>query len=281
MKHDIFDVWDDYINWMWLKNEGIKPIDEFWEEFKVNKDNDKCDIIDIANEEMKNIDSSKIDDEFKKVFTSQSTQNLIDLIADEKCTDKDLNIYLELLNNKKILELRISDKSLYVKTAKKITLNYLSFILRIEERCIEKVPIRSAYNFYRIDCSKYSTPKEAPVESIYNPEDLVDILMDIGGDCIEEDLLATGKLFDLIKKAFNENWEDMTEEDVITVEIEDKVVAIAINRFISDAKEILSEALFLNPKLFIEVSTPLGTVLLIDTKRWYLDPDFGDSEWFQ
>ena len=72
----------------------------------------------------------------------------------------------------------------------------------------------------------------------------------------------------------------MPENIEITVEIEDKVVAIALNEFIPEAKDILGEALFLNPKIFIEVSTPIGTVLLIDTRRWYLEPDFGGQEWF-
>ena len=72
----------------------------------------------------------------------------------------------------------------------------------------------------------------------------------------------------------------MPDDIGFIVEIEDKVVAIAIDQFIPNSKEILSEVLFINPKILIEVSTPIGTVLLIDTRRWYLEPNFGDEEWY-
>ena len=72
----------------------------------------------------------------------------------------------------------------------------------------------------------------------------------------------------------------MPDDVSITVEIEDKVVAIAIDQFVADAKNILGEALFINPKILIEVSSPIGTVLLIDTRRWCLEPNFGGEEWY-
>lgn len=242
---------------------------------------DKCEIIDIANDEMKKIDSSEIDSEFKKVFSEEYTQNFINLIARKKCTTKDIKAYKEMLNDEDILDIRVEGTFLHIKTNKNIVPITLAHIMGIQEDYIQKVPINGKYNFYFIDCMKHSLQEESKEPfDIYDPDELVDILMDIGGDCICEDLLTTSKLFELVKKAINENWTDMPENISITVELEDKVVAIAFDQYIPDSKEVIGEALFLNPKIFIEVSTPLGTVLLIDTKRWYLDPDFGDEEWF-
>ena len=265
-----------------LDNKRFTELDNKYSD--ENKE-DKCEVIDIANKEMENIDSSEIDFEFKKVFIGEMTKNLINLVSSDNFEEKDvksyINSYLKNLNDNDILDIRISEKNLYIKTRKNIVPLSLSKIMEIDEQCIEKIPITGKYNFYLINCEKWSSLSEEELSTPYNPDDLVDILMDIGGDCIGEDLLTCSQLFSLIKAAFNENWYDMPEDISIKVEVEDKVVAIALDQFIIDAKDILSEALFLNPKIFIEVSTPIGTVLLIDTRRWYLEPNFGGEEWFQ
>ena len=59
-----------------------------------------------------------------------------------------------------------------------------------------------------------------------------------------------------------------------------KYAGIEFKNFIFDAKKIMSEILSINPDLFIEIVTPFGVALLIDTRRWVLEPDFGDEEWF-
>lgn len=267
-----------------LDNKRFTELDNKYSD--ENKE-DKCEVIDIANKEMENIDSSKIDFEFKKVFIGEMTKNLLNLVSSDNFEEKDvksyINSYLENLNDNDILDIRISGKNLYIKTRKNIIPLSLSKIMEIDEQCIEEIPITGKYNFYLINCEKWSSINLSKEENSipYNPDDLVDILMDIGGDCIGEDLLTCSQLFSLIKTAFNENWYDMPEDISIKVEVEDKVVAIALDQFIADAKDVLSEALFLNPKIFIEVSTPIGTVLLIDTRRWYLEPNFGGEEWFQ
>ena len=245
----------------------------------LNGINDKCEIIDIADEEMKKIDSSEIDSEFKKVFSKEYTQNFIDLIADKRCLQKDIDAYKEIINDKDILDIRVSEQILYIKTTKSIVPIALANIIGVDEEYFKKIPINGKYNFYLIDCEKCRTPKEG-VDDTYDPDKIVDILMDIGGDCIGEDLFTCNQLFSLVKQAFNQHWTGMPDNIKITVAVEDKVVAIALDTFVEDAKQTLGEALYLNPKIFIEVSTTLGTVLLIDTKRWYLDPDFGDEEWF-
>ena len=278
--------WDNWLKALFLLNNMY---DERFEKNN-NESECKCEIIDIANEEMKNIDSTEIDSEFKKAYIGQITQNLIDLVSAENCEQKDIDKYIESIKyDDDILDIRVADKFLYIKTRKNIIPLTLSKIMEIDEKYIQKVPINGKYNFYLIDCHRCSSPTldtflEEPEELYepYDPSDLVNILKDIGGDCVcgAEDIIEAAKIFDLVKAAFNENWIDMPENIEITVEIEDKVVAIALNEFIPEAKDILGEALFLNPKIFIEVSTPIGTVLLIDTRRWYLEPDFGGQEWF-
>lgn len=255
-------------------NNYLLDCDKFSE-----KQETKCDIIDIANKEMEKIDSSEIDSEYLKVITEEKTQSVIDNILNNNCSEKTLNDYREDLNNKDILDIRLEKTSLYIKTTKSITVSKLSDIIKIPEEYIEKVPIISSSNFFYINCKEYFSKKEV-VEEPYDPEKLVDYLLDIGGDCVQEDILLTGQLYDEITIGLKQNWREMPDDIFIQVEIEDKVVAIAFDQFIQDAKEIISQALFLNPKLFIEVSTPIGTVLLIDTRRWYLEPNFGGAEWF-
>lgn len=246
------------------------------------EDSNTCEIIDIANKEMETIDSSEIDAEFKKVFTGQTTQTLIDSIADNNCTRKDIDFYLKTLKDKDILDLRVSDKYLFIKTKKDIIPLVLAQMMEIEEKCIQEIPIKGKYNFYFIDCSKYASPRAQSDFPLYDPDDLVDILKDIGEDCVEEDSILNEQLTNIINRAFEENWgiERGPIDFKIKSEVEDKVVAIAIDKFIFPAKKIFSEVLFLNPDILTEVSTPLGTVILIDTRRWCLEKDFGDEKWY-
>ena len=42
----------------------------------------------------------------------------------------------------------------------------------------------------------------------------------------------------------------------------------------------MANILKINPDLFIEIVTPIGSALLIDTRRWALDDEFGDEQWY-
>lgn len=88
----------------------------------------------------------------------------------------------------------------------------------------------------------------------------------------------------MIQHAFSERLPKLSNF-YIRCNIEDQVVAIGIAKYIPKAKKIIGEALGINPRLFIEVSGFGGTVLLIDTRRWFLERDvlersFGDEEWY-
>lgn len=234
-----------------------------------------CEIIDIANEEMKNIDSSEIDTEYKKVFTEEMTQNLINLIYLGEWTQKDFNSYIEMLNDKDILDIRVSGKMLYIKTTPSIVPLTLSNILGIKEKYIEEVPIFGKYNFYLIDTEKCNNLEEKHPMNLYDPKLLVTEIMTIAQNP-EKD---ASKLREIIEDALYENWEDYID-NYFTVEIEDQVIAIAFDGYIENAKQLFGEVFSINPKLFIEVSTPFQTVLLIDTCRWDLDPNFGGEQWY-
>lgn len=118
-------------------------------------DNDKCDIIDIANEEMKRIDSSKIDIEIDSILKQEYFDRIIDTVFSGKCKKEHLKKYKQILNDKDILDIRASGKYLYIKTTKSIIPLILANIMMIEEKMIETVPIKGKYNFYMIDVCKW------------------------------------------------------------------------------------------------------------------------------
>ena len=68
--------------------------------------------------------------------------------------------------------------------------------------------------------------------------------------------------------------------DFVDIQLEDEVIAIGFEKLIFDVKELVGDILGLNPQIFIDVSTPLGTVLLIDVRRWVLEPEWGDDGWY-
>lgn len=234
----------------------------------------KCEIIDIANEEMKKIDSSEMDMEYKKVFKEESTKNFIQLVSLEEWTPKDIDVYREMLNDKDILDIRVEDKLIYFKTKSDIAPITLANIIGIDEKYIKSVPIFGKYCFYLIDSSEFSFPEKTRM-NIYEPKQLVAEIMTIA----ENPERDASKLREIIEDALYENWEDYIDTYFV-VEIEDQVIAIAFSRYIDDAKNLFSKIFSINPKLFIEVSTPFETVLLIDTCRWDLDPSFGGEQWY-
>ena len=253
-----------------------KFIDFLLTDFSLVDDEKKeCEIIDIANEEMKKIDSKEIDTEYKKVFTEEMTQNLINLIYSEDWTMNDFNSYIEMIDNKNILDIRVSGKMLYIKTTQNINRTDLSKILRIKKEYIEEVPIYGKYIFYLIDTEKYNNLEKKSLMNLYDPKLLVTEIMTIAQNPQKDAL----KLKEIIEDALYENWEDYPDY-YFTVEIEDQVIAIAFDGYIENAKQLFSKIFSINPKIFIEVSTPFQTILLIDTCRWDLDPEFGGEQWY-
>lgn len=262
---------------MYILNELLKDVKPIYSP----EENKSCEIIDIANEEMKNIDSTEIDTAYKKTMTSEYTQKIINLIANNVCTEKDLEEYKKIINDTDLLDLRISNKSLYIKTKKGIIPYILSQMMSVDEECIEEVPITGKYMFFVINCSQWATPIQAIDKKLYSPQDLILLLKNIGSGKQEQiHQMVESELEDLIIKGLEENWEQWEETMYIQVGLEEQVVAIGFDMFIPNAKEVIANALGLNPKMFIEVSTFASTVLLIDTRRWVLE-DFGDEEWHQ
>ena len=240
----------------------------------------KCDIIDIANEEMKNIDSSEIDLNFKEVFVKEATENILKLVAQDTCEKEDIEEYKKRLNDDDILDIRVSGTLMYIKTKKDILPITLANILQIEEKMIEKVPITARFNFYVIQAIKWQKP--ISMKFNYIPEHFVDELKYIGSDKYQEneDAVSSEYLFMNIADAVLDADTSKLDGVDISVEIEDQVVAIEFNEMIFDIKNLMANILKINPDLFIEIVTPIGSALLIDTRRWALDDEFGDEQWY-
>lgn len=237
----------------------------------------ECEIIDIANREMEKIDSSEIDSEYKKVFTKEITKNLINRVYFDDWQIKDITSYMERIGDSDIFDIRVADKNIYFKTTKNIVPITLANMIGIDEEYIETVPIFGKYSFYFIDttkCVQKCAVDKSPL-NVYNPKNLVSEIMTIAQNP-ERDVST---IRNIIEDGLYENWEDYIDT-YFTVEIEDQVIAIAFDRYISDAKQVFGEVFSINPKLFIEVSTPFQTVLLIDSCRWDLDPNFGGEQWY-
>lgn len=118
------------------------------------QDTDKCDIIELAEEELKNIDTTEIDHQFEQAIKKEQTIKLITQIKHNIKTD--LQKYnKKQINDPDILDLRKSNKKLYIKTTKPIIQTTLANILAINENMIEPIPIKGKYNWYLIDCEKW------------------------------------------------------------------------------------------------------------------------------
>lgn len=235
---------------------------------------DVCDIIDIANEEMKKIDSTQIDSEFKKTFTMESTENLFYLINSGEWTEEDLKTYVDMLDSDGVLELRVSDGSLFAKTV--ISKKELSEVMEIDEGLIKNVPVNGKYNFYIINTTPKCCGIKKSIEREYDPTELIEELKKIG----EKDYNIAESIDSLQQMIFNACFKDKYLNKInFMVDIEDEVVAISVNAYIPYFSKVLGLVLGVNPSLFIEVNTPIGTALLIDTRRWVLEPNFGDEKW--
>ena len=277
---DFLQIKDDMVSCSFASLDGnsylIDCSKPYFKEIK-----DTCEVIDIANEEMKKIDSTEIDSEFNKVMIKEYTEKILDLVDTQSCKEEDLDKYRRMLNDSTIEDLRISERMLYIKTHPINTKADLSKIMGLEERCFEKIPIHSKYDFYVVDAKRWSSPKI--VKPSYNPKILVELIQDIGHECEDEDIPECVSLIqDLSEHAFDERWKDMPDDLLIEYGIEDQVIAIAFNQYIKDAKEFIGEILGINSKLFIEVSGPVSTVLLIDARRWYLEGVriTGEVKWY-
>ena len=158
---DFLQIQDDIIdtNFSCLDyNQYLIDCDKFHEEDNTSS---KCDIIDIAEEEMKNIDSSILDNEFKKVFTEEYSQKFIDSIGYGNWDENDIVSYMDMINSENIKDIRISDKIIYFKT-KGLTADELAELINVDSEILEKVPIFGKYSFYFIDTSKHCSCIEAP-----------------------------------------------------------------------------------------------------------------------
>ena len=264
-----------------MKTNEIDNLTEILNEMFKDSDMDvKCDVIDIADEEMKSLNIQEMDKKYQDALISQATKTLLELVNSETCTNKDTESYKNLLEEKDILDIRVSEKSLYIKTNKNIIPIILSNILKIEEEYIEKVPINGKYNFYLINAQKWDSQQKVQKVS-YNPEKLIEVLKKLGETNIDDETdKALESIIDgLIFTGFAENFPELIDT-YFRCNVENKVLAIGINTYIPEAKHKIGTVLGINPKLFTEVIGPQSTVLLFDARRWFLEDCFGEVKWY-
>lgn len=122
----------------------------------MKEDTSKCDIIDIANEEMKKIkEMDEFDKNYSDLMRNVITDSLITAVATEKYEKKQDKFWKTYIQNSNIKDIRISGKYIYIKTNKTMTPKGLANILKTNIEKIETVPINGKYNFYMIDAYKW------------------------------------------------------------------------------------------------------------------------------
>lgn len=103
--------------------------------------------------------------------------------------------------------------------------------------------------------------------------DFLESMMEMGEygntDCIDVDSVVN-----IVRNSLYDEEDDL----MVAVEIENNVLAIAVDKYIPDAKETFSNILGIDSELFIEVSGPISTVILIDAEKIYLMSETYDIE---
>lgn len=112
-----------------------------------------CEIVDIANEEMKKIDSKEIDDNFKKVFSKEITDGFLNLVYVEKPTKKDIKTYHDILNKDTILDIRVKRGYVFYKVKNPSKTHEIAKIIGTRKKFLTKLPINGKYDFYMINAN--------------------------------------------------------------------------------------------------------------------------------
>jgi hypothetical protein len=138
----------------------------------------------------------------------------------------------------------------------------ISEALGIPSDIITPVDYSIGYN-YIINCKGLIT-QERCQEPVWSAKRFLVDLYNLGEDgTIDFDIES---LMKIIKNRF----EDFDEDILIAIDFEDRVMAIGIDKYIPDAKDEFSELIGIDKSLFIEVSGPFSTVMLIDGEKFYL-----------
>lgn len=68
------------------------------------------------------------------------------------------------------------------------------------------------------------------------------------------------------------------DETLVITDFEDRQIAIAIDEYVENAKEVIGRALNLNTRMLVEVSTPFSTILVIDCEKVFVAKEYYDMD---
>lgn len=135
---------------------------------------------------------------------------------------------------------------------------------------------------YIIDCSNLSARiEEEKEENKWSPMEFLTLMDAVGrGDVFAQDAVDIDAIIKIITDRFALHVDEF--DFMVAVEFENNVLAIAVNCYVADAKEEFSYLLGISQDLFIEVSGPSSTVMLIDAEKLALlndKNDIGAEQW--
>ena len=116
----------------------------------------KCEIIDIADEEMKKIDSTEIDNNYKEVMTQELTKAFLNSIHVSKTRKEEKDntkFYQENLPKDIILDIRTKRGYVFYKTKASVSRDELLKEIGMKPEYVVRVPIKGKYNFYMINAN--------------------------------------------------------------------------------------------------------------------------------
>lgn len=149
----------------------------------------------------------------------------------------------------------------------------LAMLLGIPEDCITAVDYSLGYE-YIINCGQFAGQQKV---STWEPREFLENMIQLG-KYADESFIEVDEIVKLISQGLYYDEEDL----MVAVEIEDSVLAIAVDTYIPDAKQRFSNILGISPTLLVEVSGPTSTVILIDAGKLYLlytHEDVGVDAW--
>lgn len=241
---------------------------------------EKCDIIDIAERELENIDTTEIDQECNNIMIPELINKMIvqwrderkKLTYDEEKTLESMLGIQNIIYKERYIMFRNWHPTTQKEFSKKTDLFEEGFIIIPEINGVSEKII--------ILMDQFQKPT---IEAVYDEERLIEKLKELGlNDSLGEKQFESYIDY-LIRLGLKQNSDIMDDDTYIRCNVEDKVVAIGINKTLSDPKTVFSQALRINPNLFIEICGIGSTVLLIDTRRWVLEEKESCEEdiWYQ
>lgn len=234
------------------------------------------------------IDSNNITTEELHKCLQSIARNESILLQGVLLTDYEFEDILKDLLNKKMEQffyVHVQAPYVVIKTIEVSSIKpELVKIFNISENDI--VDIKYGFTWdYIIDCSKFSVcvgeDNEEKEENRWSPIEFLTLMDAIGrGDVLAQDAVDIDAIIDIITNRFTLYVDDF--DFMVAVEFENNVLAIAVNCYVADAKEEFSHLLGISQDLFIEVSGPCSTVMLIDAEKLALlndKNDIGAEQW--